>query len=520
MRFFSPDSLHVNRKNFQSIHDFMEEGKHEYVQYSKLNHLIAKYGDYRKMPSEISAENEVYSQFDFSMLLEAQVHGINLFDVCRLELLSYLAADLEFAKYGKVFTKNNVFQFAFDKHRSALILNISAAAFWIKHWRKYLETAPVYDGALIFSGSLIYSRSLIELLKLTPTRVFILETFFTGNDYYCEERFSSLPNASLLSSRNYYDAIFVESDTWEKDRAKAINKYILSDNLNVKQPAPTGRYLFDADGFVLVIGQVVNDFSIIGYHGGAFSSIAIYSEFIQKLLDKSDKKIVFKAHPWENKKTNLKSPVTADFLRENFSDYLGSRLLIVEDHSLEELFDQSNCVVIINSQSGIEAAWHGIKPITLGEPFFGNKGFTIDFDVNHIDQAVEHVINHNREAYSLTLDEFDRFELFLVKSLVYSLVSKNKSGLIQLRKIFAPFDYIKLSIKGKPSVENNMIAAPEVISKTVSDRGGNNMLENVAATNQITLTSFERKWRKFKRDPKRFFADSKNPLLRQIAKLC
>lgn len=515
MKYFSPDSLHLNKKNFGSLHDYFTEGKHEFIQHGDLNHLIALYGDYSSLPTEMDEDFCLYRQYDFDMLQKAEIDGINLIDVCWLEFLSYISADKDFSKCGVVLTKENVFSFvkSSEKYKNAFILNLAAAAFWVKYWNVYLKKSPVFDAALVFSGSLAYARSLIEILKKTPTRVFLFETFFTGNDYYCEERFSPIPNASLLGCDNYYNNIKIDSDTYDRDRIKAINKIALSSNLNVKQPASIGK-VFCKEDFVLIVGQVVNDFSVLGYGDSGLSTLALYSDLILKVLNETELNLVFKAHPWERKKKNLNSSVTADFLESRFAKWIGSRLFIVEDYNIEDLFSQARCVVLINSQSGIEAAWHGIKPIVLGDPFYGKKGFTVDLDVSRLDEVVSYISINEKKDYILTLEEYDFFEAFLVKSLVFSLVSKHKSGLILLREYLSPIPQIKLAKPGGGAAREVPVESKALNKPRISD---NNTCDSSVTHSEIS--SFKRKFRKLKRDPKRFFLDSKNPILRKFGRL-
>ncbi|MFT4060127.1 MAG: hypothetical protein QM652_11340 [Legionella sp.] len=440
MNIFSPDSVHINNKNFGSLFSFIHGKKWHYDQHTRINHLIAKYGNYKECPPEIYNDFIVLNQFDKDMLWSARVQGINLFQLVKLELLSYLAKDDDLSRLGKVLESRDVFEYAYLNERDVLIKNLAVGAFFIKYWSNFLSKSKKYDFAFIFSGCLTYSRSLIELLKKTSTRVFILESFFTGNEYYIEERFSPLPNNSLLANSNYYNSIKIDMDSYIKDRAKAINKYLLADNLNVKQPEAQQNLPFKKGEYILILGQVVNDFSLLNYRNSSISSLAIYVEFIEKILDSTDIKIIFKAHPWENKKANLNSPVTSSYIKGHFSAFLEGRLAVIEDFNLQELLNGAYCVVTINSQAGIEAAYHGIKPIVLGNAFYGNKGFTHDINCENIDECVRLIKNSSAIDFTLTLSEYEFLEKFLVKSLMYSLVSKHKSGLLQLRQFIAPFN--------------------------------------------------------------------------------
>lgn len=512
MKYFSPDSIHLNEKNFSSLFSYISEGGHQLVRHSSLNHLISIYGNYSSLPAEIAECYRIYSQYDFQDICAAEVSGVLLIDVCWLEFLSYLYSDTKISDIGVVLTRGDIFEFIKNepKHYRQFVANIASAAFWVEYWNAYFEKSSGFDAALIFSGSLTYARSLIEILRKTSIRVFLLESFFTGNDYYCEERFLPLPNESFIKHKNYYDSVELNELDYDFDRVKALNKIILSRNLNVKQPPFGGSDV--GDGFVLVVGQVVNDFSVLGYGEAGVSTLALYSQIIEKILASTSLNVVFKSHPWENSKHNLKSSVTANFIREKFSNFLDDRLYVVEDFNIEELFSKAKSVILFNSQAGIEAAWFGLKPIVLGCPFYGEKGFTKDLSPLFIDEIVDAINQVGCNRQLLTLAEYDKFELFLVKSFIYSLVSKHKSGVSQLRKILAPVRYIKLSEKKDysddtfPQNSNNATAVKAAVAVPGAPVGSSTKISD--------LSGFEKKLIKLIRNPRGFVRDSKNPVLR------
>lgn len=513
MKFFSPDSLHINTRNFDSVFTFIREGRHYYEQHAEINHLISRYGDYTELPAEMQEEYQASLSWEGESLLDRQSNGINLFDICRGETLSYVCADPTFSKIGKEWSRDEIFDFLYKNYRIPLIKNLSVASFWIKYWNNFIQNSSNFDFALIFSGSLSYARSLMELLRKTPTRVFLLESFMTGSDFYCEEKFSPLPNNSLLGNKNYYSSLKISDESYERDRMKAINKILLGKNLNVIQPPSSADILFDNEKVILILGQVVNDFSQLGYNDLGISSISIYCELLEKILDKTEYKIIFKAHPWENKKANLRSPITANYIKSKFANYIDDRIVIVEDYNIDDLFKQVQHVILLNSQSGIEAAWNGIKPIVLARPFYGKKGFTHDFHYNDIDAVVDFLNCATCEDSTLSLKEFDAFEDFLVKALMYTLVCKHKSGLIKLREIFRPFNTIQMvSTQTAPSEKKSNITDLVPLPLLPQELGG------IKDLTDQSPKPISKKLLKLKRNPKRFFNDSKNPLYQMIAK--
>ncbi|HCN9346693.1 TPA: capsular biosynthesis protein, partial [Escherichia coli] len=104
---------------------------------------------------------------------------------------------------------------------------------------------------------------------------------------------------------------------------------------------------------------------------------------IDRLLCDDDVFVIFKSHPWERHKNNIRSALTFEKIHEyikELPDDKSSRVFIIEDFNLESLIKQSDHIVTLCSQSAIEAAFLGVKPIQLGNAFYGQKGFTYDFD--------------------------------------------------------------------------------------------------------------------------------------------
>ncbi|MBS0883904.1 capsular biosynthesis protein, partial [Pantoea sp. JGM49] len=233
------------------------------------------------------------------------------------------------------------------------------------------------------------------------------------------------------------------------------------------------------------------------------SSIDFYIELIDKLLEETDKFIVFKAHPWEHQKNNLKGALTSTEIRNHInslSQDKAERVLITENFNLHNLFKQSKTVITLCSQSAIEAAFFGIKPVQLGQAFYGKKGFSYDY--NLIEDFINDYKSESFPSY-LTIDEFDKLEEFLVKHLEKSLVSIHKSGILALENKLRqpsliplvkpvlkktvtethhipslltekalPIEKIKSVINNEESVISDIIATVEA-SKVVIKRKGN-----------------------------------------------
>ncbi|WP_407230078.1 hypothetical protein [Escherichia coli] len=234
-----------------------------------------------------------------------------------------------------------------------------------------------------------------------------------------EEKYDPIPNNTNLKINNIYNSVRVEEHGFELDREriKAINKVLLANNKNVKQPSDILTIEKENNRTVTIIGQVVNDFSIICTAKNYLSTIDFYIELIDKLLCDDDTFIVFKSHPWERQKNNVRSALTFEKINEyvkSLSPDKSSRVLVTEHFNLENLIKQSDYIVTLCSQSAIEAAFLGIKPIQFGNAFYGQKGFTHDFD--SIDEFYAELQQNKLNKY-LTINEYDNLELFLIKFL-------------------------------------------------------------------------------------------------------
>ena len=515
MIFFSPDNIHINNKNFTSLIKVINSNNNKFIQNTNYINLVTCYGNYNGI-DEILEYKKEYEQYSKEMLFSASNLGYNLFDLCRAELLTYTITKEKFFDFKYYWTRNELFNFLYDVFYTDLINNISAASFWLSYWKNYI-IANKFEIALVFSGSLIYTKTLLKILEKTSIRAFVLESFFTGNDFYCEESFSHISNNSLIKYKSYYDSIEINDLEFHKDYIKSINKYLMSNNLNVKQPLAKNKLLFDKNQTVAIIGQVVNDFSVIEYNEIGINSILLYEKLISDIIAKTNYNIIFKAHPWEHKKINLNCSFTLNYLYEKFSQIIGDRLIFLDEYNIDDVFDQSDEVIVINSQAGINAIWAGIKPIVLGDPFYGNKGFTVDISINKIEDVCNYLLKRTSRSV-LTMEEYKKFKIFLIKTFQYHLISKFPSGESLLKKIFQTEKTI--SLYHKPENSENKILKNKIkdIQLTKNDIiNKENSCNNEKKVDYIKNKFFS-KLKKLKNRPYDFFIDSQKKYIKYFAK--
>ncbi len=538
-----PDQVHFHDRNFKSLFDTIKKHSIRHTFVTNMHHLVAAFGDYFEHKEQLINEYNEVSQLSNEELFKLKENGTMLFKVYRSEALSYFLSLPKFRnKISQNFTDYEIFENMSQVNHEALLLNISAAIFWLKFWDDKLKTLKIHTYACIFSGEQIYNRALLEKLKTHTTTPLVLEHFFTGNEFYFEEKYEPIPNNTNLKHMNAYKSIILPSnqDEFERKRIKAINKVLLSKNKNVLQPSEFQKIENDGRKIISIIGQVYNDYSIIGTATKYLSSINFYLELIDKLLDQESNYVVFKAHPWERNKTRQKLAPTYDALlnyREKLPYEKKNRLLITENFNLSDLINQSEHIVTLCSQSAIEAAFLGSKPVQLGNAFYGKKGFTYDYSC--IDDFIND-LQDEKLSRALTLNEYKNLEIFLMKFLEVELASVHKSGIGTLENKLKLYPYIKLVKQEKPTIISEakneiqkLVSSPlesalvqkaiDIVSNnlTKEDISSETLSKKIVKDEGITIeknkkSNLLRKFRKLTKNPKSFFFDSKSKILNKI----
>ncbi|HDX8360033.1 TPA: hypothetical protein RQN15_003823 [Aeromonas hydrophila] len=495
-----PDSIHFHERNFKSLFDLISRHNIQHTFIKDRNSWVAAYGNYSNFKNELNIFYRKLKNVNPHELHEQSVNGINLFNVCRNEALTFFLPMPSFRqKIKNVPDNKKLLEIMYSVDKDALLLNLSAAWSWLEFWSEKLSQVKNHTYACIFSGAQTYNTALLETLKTHPTTPLVMEHFFTGNEYYIEEKYEAIPNNTNLKHSNVYKTVNLEEDYFELNRTKikSINKVLLSKNKNVTQP--TGDFIIENNGkkVISIIGQVVNDFSIICTAKYYLSSIDFYIELIDKLLEDDGNFVVFKAHPWERQKNNIKTAMTLECITKYVSKLApdkSSRVFLTEDFNLSDLIKQSDHIVTLCSQSAIEAAFIGVKPVQLGQAFYGKKGFTYDFDT--IDDFISN-LNSNKLNKTLSLDEYRSLEIFLVKFLEKSLVSIHKSGILSLEKKLRKVPHISLVKTVPPTQKSSNRVVVSVPKSSVT----------------------KKKIDKLKKDPKKFFIDSRYKLFNFIGKV-
>ena len=421
---FIPDSLHLNPRNFKALDNFLTANNFVVNKHNARDAYITYFGNYlgaSHLQSKVDVLKLIQSPEELSSMC---VQGANLFEICKAELLSLLMTKPEWYNSELPTDTQEVFNKAYENNKLELIANLAAAWDWLDYWVDTLNNSPIYDYFMVFSGSLTYQKAFIHTAKTRTAKLFVFETFFTGEDFYMEEKYDYIANNSDLKYSTFYNSLKVPKDEakYQELLKKAYGKINRKKNKNVVEPTEYDKIDLDINKkSILLLGQVVNDFSLIE---SSISSIKHYKDIIDELSD-GDFNVIIKTHPWEEKKSNVKSKLTKGILEEyvdTLPDDKKNKFIIIDDYPMKELFKEADIVMGYNSQSLIEASLEGFKPIILGNGFMGGKGFSHDLNLRDIPN-LKSIISSELFQPTLTLSEFKNLQDFLIKAFELHLVS-------------------------------------------------------------------------------------------------
>lgn len=426
MHVLLPDSWHFHRRNFAALFDALDAGNIPFSRETSRKKWWKAHGDYRPFADALAPHLAALEGAD---LLAAEAAGVNLWSLAKGEFLCLVLARPRWHEGAGPNTPDAVLARALEDadDRRDLLLCLAAARDWALFWDGWLAARPAITHALAFSGSYIYTRALHAVARRRGLRTFGLESFFTGHEFYLEERAAPLSNGSLLGNADWYARLTLPED---RDALRALAHARLKGmrNKNVRAvPAPLPPFWRDSKPVVLVVGQVLNDFSILETPLPELSSLAVYRDLIARLLAETDANILFKAHPWERKRPNLRRAFTLEALKR-FAATLppdqAGRLRLVEAEAITSLFPHVDHAVGLCSQGLLEACQAGLKPAQIGGAFFGGKGFTHDF----ADGAAYVRALAAGLPGRLNIAEYRAFEDFLIRALLMHLVRNDAAG--------------------------------------------------------------------------------------------
>jgi hypothetical protein len=438
------DDVHLHKKNFTSLFEVLDTTTN--IAYEVLQDgrsLWNRYGDYAGI-REIEAIAETLTPLTAAQLMSLSCrigsNSVNVFKIARAEILSYVMA-LDKGWYANPVPNDNeaVFAKLFSANNTLLRLNMAAVLHWCSIYSKELFDKGTTKVIIVFSGSQIYQRLLLEYSVSVWARAIVVESFQTGNDFYFEERYTPITEGSDIRYPTIFRSLKLPNDSVavQNERNKALNKIINGRNKNVTQPqeGDIPRFANAEKPCILLSAQVQNDFSVLESRLEDINALSNYKALINEILETTDFNIAVKTHPWERHKTHLKRP----FIFEELSSFLTDkpsdaqkRVYLCENANIKRLLNASDAFVTLTSQSILEACLYGgLRPFTLGLPFYSGHGFTNDFQSV---TALVAELSNTKTSWKLTLSQYDEFVDFVTRLLQLHLPSIHKSGLPIIRE--------------------------------------------------------------------------------------
>lgn len=432
MKLLFADNWHFHRRNFLPIFEALKKDSIPHQFEISRRSWWKAHGRYEHLTKSLKESIDFIDQHDDWRAINYL--GVNLWEISKSEFLCSALTQDHWHVGGIPNQSNSVFEFAIanPQDKEALRLCLAAAHNWLIFWNQYLESHADVSHAIVFSGSYIYTRSLMALAKQRDIPVLVSEHFFTGNDFYLEYRDSPMANNCGVKRDFSFHSCIKENEAKVTSIAYAHSRMKGMKNRNVPQKNIAFKNPWgDKNPIILIIGQVANDFSIIETPSDEVSSIASYKQTIINLLKNTNANVIFKAHPWERRR----APLFSAFTRIKIEEFIQSlpegdqvRIALIENESIQSIFQICDGVIGISSQGLLEACYYGFKPVLMGDTFFSKKGFTQSANQN------PNLLNKSfdKNMWKLSLNEYEQFQGFMGDMFTEILIPNSKfaSGLI------------------------------------------------------------------------------------------
>ena len=394
------DRINFHQANFPELFNVINQENLDYIFNEYGNKGLKKsFGNYEKGHHSIYPYYEKLKKLDTNDLFEYQIYNINLFKIAKYELLQKIISKRE---WYNAKTKNNnidLYRKLLMNNYEDLLLNLSAANFWIEYWFSFYKKNKQIRYVLTFGNSQIYALAASKLASCFNITPYILEHLFTGIHYFLEARKSPIQGQP-------YSADIYKNDEKISNEQCAIIKSLISNtyNKNVKQPSFRLKNLFNNNKkTILIIAQVVNDISLLIDKHEYIGSIAIYKEIIKYIIYSTECNIIIKTHPYEKCKHPDKKNITYDEIYlfiKSFTKTEQCRIIVIDNYDINSLILNIDCGFTICSQAGLELLYNNIPVVTLSSSFYSMKGFTKDY-VN-INDFIYDIKNNNVFHFSST----------------------------------------------------------------------------------------------------------------------
>ncbi|WP_214744219.1 glycosyltransferase [Exiguobacterium sp. s189] len=414
--YYFVDKTNFHKRNFFNFMQYVENN-HSYFINNYFPRLKNSFGMYYFKHIEnlekIDEYVNMYSEFedinkcDIDKLKLVKYKGIKLYPVVKPELLLYLSSKYYDLVLAEEMTLQNqdvdvlsIFKsnyFGTDESiKNAVRNSLIVASFWIDHFEKEFQNREILNVCL-YGGTSIYSRVAGLVAHQYKINAIAFEGFFLKQFHFADNTSGIITNNHRAGDNSFWQKI---KDLELEDSQILKLDHLMSSrtNLNVVQPSKISKkefydkYNIPSDKkIVLLIGQVINDFSITKDLTSFNSTIDFYQSVINYFEQQDEYHLFVKLHPWENSKQHNVEGVSKKVLNKIFGDLKNTS--IDYDINIESLIEFSECAITSCSQSGLEMLYAGKRVLQVGNAYYSNKGWTIDvknrFD---LDQKIRELV--------------------------------------------------------------------------------------------------------------------------------
>ena len=361
----------------------------------------------------IALNNKAYTYFDqytfdnSNIILNKTIETKDLYEICYLEILSYLSTQKKFIKrkLKRSSEKNDkkfIFEFFesnFPKHSKKLI---NTANRYYNYFIDNYNHIQSHEFGIIFNGYKIRDRVFCFIFGFSKIKIFHTEYLVTGDRYFFYNTLYSIPNN--YPSKNIYMNYLrldnsIQNYSFNEVYPKVLNiiKNIRKLNLNVKSSFECKNYFTTKDNKknLIIIGQVIDDISLFNSDNIYFSSINTY-EWIINLGISNGYDVIFKLHPWEKRKLGK-------FYTKSYLNI--SNISILIDEEIDEYLNEQSLIFSISSQYLLYYAVLYGKRCICFDTYFSLEGSFINLKNDILD-----LVNINP---NLSIDEYRKLILFL-----------------------------------------------------------------------------------------------------------
>lgn len=434
--FYFVDQINFHKRNFDNFISFVESNfsfKYNNA-YPALKKSFGKY-EYRKisgLPGFSKYEDmfRTLNEKSLSDLKKVTYKGYNLWDVVYAEMYAYLTPKIyQLYIAGEIQEQPQEVDDLLDWLRASdvedetfqqiVFYNFAVGAFWIDYWAATLKKLKI-NNLCVFGGTTTYSRAATLVSQWNNINVLSFEGSFIKDFHYADSASGMITNNHRFADHSKWVRLqgldFLDSQAkWLEDVMEGRL------NLNVVQPNKlTKEELYDRYGIrpnkklVLLIGQVLNDFSITRDLQTYNSSIDFYVDVIKTMAEKEDCHLFIKLHPWENHKQNSTSELSKRVLEKKLEELSIKNYTVDYDVNIDSLIEFSEIGLTSCSQAGLEMLYMGKRVVQVGNAFYGNKGWTVDVtQPEFLSLAIDIALNDSR---------LNDIELKEVRKFVYHLL--------------------------------------------------------------------------------------------------